>query len=138
MPTVNAVKIVETFWEEVWIKRNPDAAAQFVAEDFIITTGGVDIYGRDAFIEWIKAFLSKIEGFKFSSIETFQNAAGTRVASRWKLSGLNNGFFGGRKCLSPFEVLGTAVWEIDADGKLRHNWVERNALEVQRELNIPL
>ncbi|WP_201268778.1 hypothetical protein [Sinorhizobium meliloti] len=28
------------------------------------------------------------------------------------------------------EMTGTAVWEIGADGLLRHNWVERNAFEV--------
>jgi hypothetical protein len=31
---------------------------------------------------------------------------------------------------APFEVTGTAVWEIREDGRLRHNWVERNAYEV--------
>jgi hypothetical protein len=31
---------------------------------------------------------------------------------------------------APFEMTGTAVWEIGEDGRLRHNWVERNADEV--------
>jgi hypothetical protein len=31
---------------------------------------------------------------------------------------------------APFEMTGTAVWEIGADGRLRHNWVERNAYQV--------
>jgi hypothetical protein len=31
---------------------------------------------------------------------------------------------------APFEMTGIAVWEVDADGLLRHNWVERNAYEV--------
>ena len=30
----------------------------------------------------------------------------------------------------PFEMSGTAVWEVGEDGLLRHNWVERNAFEV--------
>ena len=129
-----AVEIVESFWREVWQAQDPQAAARFVAEDFVITSGGVEIVGRDAFIDWIGVFLSKIEDFEFASIETFQNAQGTRVASRWKLAGKNNGFIGGRSCNSPFEMLGTAVWEVRPDGRLAHNWVERNSLEVHRDM----
>ncbi|KAF2395192.1 MULTISPECIES: ester cyclase [Pseudomonas] len=129
-----AVKIVESFWREVWQAKDPQAAARFVAEDFVITSGGVDIVGREAFIRWIGAFLSTIEDFEFGAIETFQNAQGTRVASRWKLTGKNQGFIGGRTCNSPFEMLGTAVWEVRPDGLLAHNWVERNALEVHRDM----
>jgi ketosteroid isomerase-like protein len=134
MSTFKAVETVEAFWREVWQARNPQAATRFVAEDFVITSGGVEIKGRQQFIEWIGAFLSKIEDFQFSAIETFQNAKGTRVASRWKLSGKNKGFIGGRTCLTPFEMLGTAVWEVRPDGLLQHNWVERNSLEVHREV----
>lgn len=129
-----AVEIVESFWREVWQAKNPQAAARFVAEDFVITSGGVDVVGREAFIEWIGIFLSKIEDFKFGSIETFQNRDGTRVASRWKLAGKNKGFIGGRSCSTPFEMFGTAVWEVRPDGLLAHNWVERNALEVHRDV----
>lgn len=134
MANNNAVEIVENFWREVWQAKNPQAAARFVAEDFVITSGGVDIVGREAFIEWIGIFLSKIVDFTFGSIETFQNEEGTRVASRWKLSGKNNGFVGGRSCCTPFEMIGTAVWEVRPDGLLAHNWVERNALEVHRDM----
>ncbi|QJI40017.1 SnoaL-like domain-containing protein [Pseudomonas sp. ADAK2] len=129
-----AVHIVESFWREVWQAKDPQAAARFVAEDFVITSGGVDIVGREAFIRWIGAFLSTIEDSEFGAIETFQNAQGTRVASRWKLAGKNQGFIGGRSCNSPFEMLGTAVWEVRPDGLLAHNWVERNALEVHRDV----
>ena len=134
MAVNKAVDIVESFWREVWQAKDPQAAARFVAEDFVITSGGMDIVGREAFIQWIGVFLSKIEDFEFSSIETFQNAEGTRVASRWKLAGKNNGFIGGRSCNRSFEMLGTAVWEVRPDGLLAHNWVERNALEVHRDM----
>ncbi|WP_256346771.1 ester cyclase [Pseudomonas gingeri] len=78
--------------------------------------------------------MAKIDDFDFASIETFQNAEGTRVASRWVLEGRNNGFIGNRACGTPFKMQGTAVWGVRPDGQLDHNWVERNALEVQREL----
>ncbi|MNM24711.1 SnoaL-like domain protein [compost metagenome] len=134
MSSNTAVEIVESFWREVWQARDPQAAARFVAEDFVITSGGVEIRGRDQFIQWIGAFLAKIDDFQFGAIENFQNADGTRVASRWKLCGKNRGFIGGRSCGTPFEMLGTAVWQVRADGLLQHNWVERNALEVHRDL----
>jgi hypothetical protein len=41
--TMNSVEIVEEFWERVWKARNPAAIDNFVIEDFVITTGGVDV-----------------------------------------------------------------------------------------------
>lgn len=129
-----SVEIVEHFWRTVWGARNPDGVDGLVAEDFAITSGGVRIHGREAFKQWIAGFLASIEDFKFESVETFQNATGDRVASRWKLSGRNNGFMGLEPCGTPFEMTGTAVWHVREDGLLQHNWVERNALEVHREI----
>ncbi|MGY2293190.1 ester cyclase [Pseudomonas sp. SDO528_S397] len=134
MSADTAVDIVERFWREVWQAQDPQAAMRFVAEDFVATTAGVEVVGRQAFIEWIGAFQSKIEDFQFTSLDTFQNAQGSRVASRWKITGKNQGFIGGRACGSPFEMTGTAVWAVRPDGQLAHNWVERNALEVHRDL----
>ena len=59
-----------------------------------------------------------------------QNEDGSRVASRWRVTGRNNGLMGTEPNGAPFEMTGTAVWEIGEDGRLRHNWVERNAYEV--------
>jgi hypothetical protein len=41
----------------------------------------------------------------------------------------NNGLMGTEPNGVPFEMTGTAVWEAGKDGRLRHNWVERNAFE---------
>src|SRR5262249_28328086 len=130
--TNRSVEIVEHFWRTVWIARDPEAVDHLVAEDFAITSGGVRIQGRAAFKQWVAAFLASIDDFRFESVETFQNHAGDRVASRWKLSGRNNGFMGLEPCGTPFEMTGTAVWHVREDGLLQHNWVERNALEVHR------
>jgi hypothetical protein len=129
-----SVDIVEHFWRAVWIARDPEAVDHLVAEDFTITSGGVDIHGRAAFKAWVAAFLASIEDFRFEPVETFQNPRGDRVASRWKLSGRNNGFMGLEPCGTPFEMTGTAVWHVREDGLLQHNWVERNALEVHRSI----
>ena len=86
MPTLDAVAIVEAFWAEVWQSpQNPDAVDDFVTEDFIITSGGVDIVSRAAFKAWVIGFQQTINGLEFDLIESFQNADGSRVASRFRI-----------------------------------------------------
>nr|WP_314644039.1 nuclear transport factor 2 family protein [uncultured Pseudomonas sp.] len=116
MAVNKAVDIVESFWREVWQAKDPQAAARFVAEDFVITSGGMDIVGRDAFIQWIGVFLSKIEDFEFSSIETFQNAEGTRVASRWKLAGKNQGLLVAARVTAPLKCSALRSGKFDRTG----------------------
>ena len=134
MSKPDSVEIVEHFWREVWQARNPDAVDRLVAEDFVITSGGVEISSREAFKKWIAAFLSSINDFQFQVIETFQNQRGDRVASRWRVTGKNNGFMGAVPCQSPIDMTGIAVLHVREDGLLQHNWVERSALEVHRSL----
>jgi steroid delta-isomerase-like uncharacterized protein len=131
---MNSVKIVESFWDSVWKARNPDAIRNFVADDFVITTGDVDLVGKENFIAWVTQFLRKIEDFHFESLETFQNEDGSRVASRWRVTGKNNGFLGMPPDQRPISFTGTAVWEVGEDGKLLHNWVERSLWEVFQDL----
>lgn len=126
----NSVAIVENFWNEVWQQRNPDAIDRLVSEDFVITSGGHEIRSRAAFKDWVRQFLARVSDFEFHVVETFQNEDGSRVASRWRITGRNNGMMGTRPNGAPFEMTGTAVWEVGEDGLLRHNWVERNAFEV--------
>ena len=131
---MNSVKIVEDFWTAVWKSRNPDAIADFVVEDAVITTGGVEVKGRDKFIAWARDFLSKINDFEFESIETFQNEDGSRVASLWRFTGRNNGMMGTAPDQQPISVTGTAIWTVREDGKLLHNRVERAAWEAFQKL----
>ena len=131
----DSVAIVENFWREVWQARNPEAVDRLVAEDFAITSGGVEISSREEFKKWIAAFLSSINDFQFQVVETFQNQSGDRVASRWRVTGKNNGFMGAEPCQSPIDMTGIAVLHIREDGLLQHNWVERSALEVHRNLS---
>ena len=130
----NSVEIVENFWRDVWQAKNPEAADQYVIEDFVITSGGVEIRSREEFKRWIAAFLSRINDFQFHIIETFQNESGDRVASRWRVTGKNNGFGGTEADQKPIDMCGTAIWQVDENGKLLHNWVERNSHEVYRSL----
>ena len=134
MATRNAVQVAETFWREVWMNKNPDAVDRLVAEDFVITSGGVEIHSRETFKAWVAAFLASIHDFRFEVVETFQNEAGDRVVSRWRVTGKNNGFMGSEPSGLPIDMTGTAVLQVDQDGWLRHNWVERSALEVLRSV----
>ncbi|WSG99529.1 ester cyclase (plasmid) [Rhizobium johnstonii] len=135
MSSTASIDIVHNFWSEVWQSpQNPDAIDHLVAEDFMIVSGGVAIQSRDQFKQWVKDFQSKIIDLEFEIIETFQNHDGTRVASRWRVTGKNNGIMGTEANQVPIEMLGTAIWSVLEDGRLHRNWVERNAWEVHREL----
>jgi SnoaL-like polyketide cyclase len=83
---MNSVKIVEEFWAAVWKARSPAAIDDFVVDDFIITTGGIDIVSKGKFKEWASAFMEKINDLRFEVLETFQKEDGTRVASGWRIS----------------------------------------------------
>ena len=126
----DSVRIVEAFWREVWQRQNPDAVDHWVHVDVVLTSGGCDLGPRAEFKELIRQFLARVVDFRFQVIETFQSEDGTRVASRWKVTGRNNGLMGTKPNGAPFEMTGTAVWDVGEDGLLRHNWVERNAFEV--------
>jgi steroid delta-isomerase-like uncharacterized protein len=131
---MNAVRIVEDFWAAVWKARNPDAVADFVVEDFVLVTGGLEIKTRENFIAWVRDFLGKINDFHFEVLETFQNESGTRVASLWQVRGKNNGILGTPPDRKPFVFTGTAVWDVRSDGKLLRNRVERAAWEAHQQL----
>lgn len=127
----NSVEIVEHFWAQVWKRpQDPHAIDRLVHADFVLSSGGNDIVGRDNFKTWVMGFQSQVEEFEFHSVETFQNQDGSRVASRWLVTGRNRGIMGTEPNGVPFEMTGIAIWEVGADGLLRHNWVERNAFEI--------
>lgn len=130
----SAVEVVEAFWYSVWKARAPEKVDEFVVDDFVLTTGGDCVKGRNNFKAWIKEFLGKINDFDFDVIETFQNEDGSRVASRWRVRGKNNGILGTPADQRPISFTGTAVWAVGEDGKLLHNWVERASWELFQRL----
>jgi hypothetical protein len=127
----NSVEIVENFWSEVWKRpQSPEAIDRLVHEDFILTSGGRDVRSRIAFKKWVIDFQSRIHDFEFHVFESFQNNDGSRVASRWRVMGSNNGFMGTEPNGVTIDMTGTAIWKVGEDGLLYHNWVERSAWEV--------
>jgi hypothetical protein len=92
------------------------------------------VTGRENFKTWIQGFLTKINDLHLEVLESFPNADGSRVASRWVLTGKNNGFAGTAADQQDIELTGTAVWAVREDGKLLSNHVERAALEQLQRL----
>ncbi|TCN42663.1 SnoaL-like polyketide cyclase [Kribbella orskensis] len=122
-------ELVEAFWEQVWNAHDPEAVDRFVVEDFVITNGGRDIVGRDAFKAWVAAFLAELPDLRMHVEETFENADGSRVTSRWRITGTNYGYLHSAAIGEPIGFTGTAVWEV-RDGSLVRNWVERSTPAV--------
>ncbi|WP_159671357.1 ester cyclase [Streptomyces mexicanus] len=137
MAHASSVDVVEAFWEQVWNAHDPEKADDFVVEDFVITNAGERIEGRENFKAWIKAFLDQVDDLRLEVIETFQNQDGSRVASRWRVHGRNNGVMGTEPDGRPISFTGTAVWAGREDGKLLHNWGERASWELYRRLTAP-
>jgi ketosteroid isomerase-like protein len=125
---------VHAFWDEVWNAHDPEAIDKFVVDDFVIVSGGEEIAGRDAFKAWINGFLAKVNDLHLEVVESFQNEDGSRVTSRWLLTGRNNGILGTAPDQQNIAMTGTAVWAVREDGKLLCNWVERASFELYRRL----
>ncbi|WP_367873937.1 ester cyclase [Luteolibacter sp. Populi] len=127
-------KLLTEFWEKIYnLPQDLGTIDRLCTEDFILTTSGKDVVGRAAFKEWARSFSSKIRDVKLRSLDMFSSADGTRVVSRWVVTGFNRGMFGTPPDDQPVEFTGIAVWEV-RDGKLAHNWVERSALELMQKL----
>jgi hypothetical protein len=131
---MNSVKIVEEFWERVWKARDPAAIDDFVTDDFVLTTEGVDVVSRTTFKEWAAAQMAQIIDLRFELIETFQNEDGTRVASRWRIAGKNNGRLGTPPDHQPISYAGMTISAVREDGKLSHNWVESSSFPLFQQL----
>ena len=134
MRSRNSVEIVNAFWEDVWNAHDPFAVDRYIVDDFVIVTGGEEVTGRANFKAWIAGFLATITDLHLEVTESFQNADGSRVASRWLLTGKNNGILGTAPDQQPIEMTGTAVWAVREDGRLLCNWVERASFELYQRL----
>jgi NAD-dependent DNA ligase len=52
----------------VWKVRNPVTIDNFVIDDFVTTTGGVDVVSRTKFKEWAAAFMAKITSVRSEKV----------------------------------------------------------------------
>jgi steroid delta-isomerase-like uncharacterized protein len=135
MNNQSSVDIIHAFWDEVWNAHDADAVDRFVVDDFVIVNAGEHIVGRENFKNWVRDFLTKVDDLHLTVLESFENADCSRVASRWLLTGKNNGVLGTKPDQQDIAMTGTAVWAVREDGKLLTNWVERAAHEQRRRLS---
>ena len=126
-------EIVIAFWDDVWNAHQPDAVDGLVADDIVVEAGGQEISGKANVKDWVRGFLDRVNDLHVDNIETFQNDDGTRVTSRWVLTGSNNGVLGTEPNGKPIAMTGTAVWTVD-DGKLKRGWVEQASFELYHYL----
>lgn len=133
--SMDGIETVNRFWQEVW---NPpydfSMIDHCISEDFVITSAGQDIRSRAAFKEWIIRFQSNILDLHLTPIETFASADGSRIVSRWHITGKNHGMLGTPADGRAISLTGIAIWAFE-DGWLTHNWVERSAFEVFQTLS---
>lgn len=122
------------FWNNVWsYPYNLDLIDELMVEDFMITTAGVEIKGREHFKQWVAGFLKTVSNSNLENLDIFESKDGSQVVSRWRFTGFHNGMFGLEPNGKPINLTGISIWEI-RDNKLAHNRVERSAWEVYQQL----
>jgi predicted ester cyclase len=129
-----AEQLQQEFFRRVWGPQHDlNAIDELMTEDYVITSGGTVIRGRDTFKRWVADFQRQLLDAVNENLEVFTNVAGDRVVSRWICRGTNNGIFGLAADGRAVAFTGIAIWSV-RDGKLAECWVERSALELYRDL----
>lgn len=126
-----ALEFLSRVWES---PHDLDAIDELMTEDYVITSGGKVIKGREAFKAWVKEFQSRLLEARTENLEVFSDQTGDRVVSRWICTGRNNGIFGLPRDGRSVSFTGVAIWKVRG-GKLAECWVERSALELYQELS---
>lgn len=128
-PAERAVALANEFLTRVWGPTHEiDAIDELMTEDYRIWSGGALVEGRAAFKDWVRQFQRLYANAHTEIRETFANAAGDRVVSRWFNTGLNNGMFGLATDGRLVTFSGIAIWRVE-NGRLAECWVERATLE---------
>ena len=127
-------RLVLEFFDRVWHQPHElDAIDELMTEDYVITTAGKEVRGREEFKKWVGVFHQQLIDAKTESVEIFYNEKQDKVVSRWVCSGRNNGLFGLEPDHRLVSFTGIAIWTIKND-KLSECWVERSAYELYQTL----
>ena len=136
-PAAHAVRLAEEFLARVWgPSHDLSAIDELMTEDYTIDSAGQVVRGRADFKAWVAGFHLRLEGARNEVLDTFASADGSRVVSRWRCTGLNNGVFGVAPDRRPVAFTGIAIWTV-RDGRLASCVIERSALEAFRTLTAP-
>ena len=78
-----AVTLVRTFLDRVWgPSHDLGAIDDLMTEDYVITSGGTVLSGREAFRAWVAEFPRVLADARTVGHEEILDATGTRVVSR--------------------------------------------------------
>ncbi|MGY4395553.1 ketosteroid isomerase-like protein [Sphingomonas sp. UYAg733] len=129
-----ARRLAIEFFRRVWAPPHDlQAIDELMTEDYRITTAGKVIEGREAFKAWVAEMQRQVGDATNEHLEVLTDESGSRVVSRWKTRGSNNGMFSLAPDGQPVEFTGIAIWSV-RDGRLAECWVERSALELFHRL----
>lgn len=122
-----AEKLARDFLTRVWGPGHElEAVEELMTADYVITSAGKMIRGREAFKDWIAEFHRLVPEAVDEILDVFASPAGDRVVARWICRGRSGGAFGlpadGRR----IEFHGISVWKVK-EGRLAECWVEREA-----------
>ena len=136
-PARRAEQLAVEFLDRVWgPSHDLDAIDELMTPDYVITSGGRAIRGREVFKAWVAEFQGHLHDARTRSVEAFANPAGDRVVSRWICTGRNYGMLGLPADGRPVAFTGIAIWAVRG-GRLAECWVERSAWELYQELTGP-
>lgn len=122
-----AEKLARDFLGRVWgPEHDLDAIDELMTPDYVITSAGKVIKGREAFKAWVAEFHRLMPGAVDEILDVFANSAGDRVVARWICSGKNGGVFGLPADGRPIEFHGISVWKV-REGRFAECWVERSS-----------
>lgn len=134
MSPENSVAMVLRFWREAWSPPyRLEVIEELLTDDFTCVTAGVEIRSREEFRKWLRAFGSQIGGRVLHPLDTFSNFDGSKVVSRWKVVGHNEGLLGLPRDGRPIEFTGISIWQI-RDNRLAQQIIERSAFELYKSL----
>lgn len=133
-PRKKAEKLVLDFFASVWHPPHElDAIDELMTEDYVITTAGSVVKGRDVFKSWVRKFQGLLLEAKTESEDIIYDEIQNKVVSRWVCSGKNNGILGLEPDGRFVSFTGIAIWSVK-DNRLAECWVERSAYELYQQL----
>ncbi len=122
-----AERLAREFLSRVWGPEHElDVIDELMTPDYVITSAGNVIRGREAFKTWVAEFHRVVPEAVDEILDVFANASGDRVAARWLCRGKSGGAFGLPANRRPIAFHGISVWKV-RDGRLAECWVERDA-----------
>lgn len=125
-------RMAREFLGRVWgAPADLDAIDELMSEDYVITSAGTVVRGREEFKQWVRRFHDLLRGATNEVLEVFTDSTGTRAISRWICRGRSRGIFGLPADDAPVAFSGIAIWSV-RDGRLAECWVERSGLEAVR------